>query len=78
MEKYSLEDYIEVDSDSIWVFLGAIAQFKNAVCTILVSTKSSSLFILPDIDGRQYEWFEKHSFILTWRGTMIPWKTPNQ
>lgn len=65
--------YIEISNNDIELFIWAIALFKNAVCTILVS--EDKLFISPDLDYSNHTWFDKYCYIITERG-LVPWNMP--
>lgn len=64
--------YIEIADSDINLFIWAIAIFKNAVCTILVS--DNKVFISSELDYSNHVWFEKYSYIVT-KWWLIPWKT---
>lgn len=64
--------YIEISINDLNLFVWAIAQFKNAVCTILIS--DDSMYISPELDYSHHPWFDKCSFIVT-KSWLIPWRT---
>jgi len=69
------EGYIEFSEETLEIYTDAILSFKNSAISILTSLGTWKMFLYPDIDTHDYEWFSKKSFILT-RETSIPWNFP--